>query len=32
MQHPNDEKDLFRHRTLPKSETNETLLFDDDLV
>jgi hypothetical protein len=32
MQHPNDEDDLFIHRTIPTSETNETLLFDDDLV
>ncbi|CAF0930657.1 unnamed protein product [Rotaria sordida] len=32
MQYPNDEDDLFIHRTLPTSETSVTLLFDDDLV
>jgi hypothetical protein len=32
MEHPNDEHDLLIHRPLPTSETNETLLFDDDLV
>jgi hypothetical protein len=35
MQHPNDndeDDDLLIHRTLPTSETNFTLLFDDDLV
>ena len=32
MHHPNDDDDLLTLRTLPTSETNETLLFDDDLV
>jgi len=34
MQPPNDDDDdnSHIHRTLPKSETNVTLLFDDDLV
>jgi hypothetical protein len=33
MQHPNDDDDdLLIPRTLPTSETNVTLLFDDDLV
>jgi len=35
MQHPNDddnEDDLLINHNFPKSETNVTLLFDDDLV
>lgn len=32
MQHPEDDDDVFVARPLPTSETNVTLLFDDDLV
>lgn len=35
MAHPSDDhddEDFLIHRTLPTSETNVTLLFDDDLV
>lgn len=34
MEQPNDDHDddFLIHRTLPTSETNVTLLFDDDLV